>query len=292
MQKARCPLAKHLTDQAEGLRRLVGGGSTQIIPVMSGSRGAGKTTAVANIASALTGMGRDVLVIDDGSGANGVCNSLGMQAHRCLTDVMAGRCSLEEVIVHGHNGMRILPMGMRYRAMTEGSSSLPVPLDVWALQVHPAPDVVLIDLPGGIPALSQDGLRKSEVVITMLPGSESIMSGYALMKRLSRDHGIGHFHILLNRLARPEDGEDIARNVVDTAAEFLGVRVSCMGFIQDDARLAQAGRLSQPVVDAYPVAPSSRQFKRVTEGLLRWPPSLQRGGPGNARRHIAMGFAG
>jgi flagellar biosynthesis protein FlhG len=288
MQKARCPLAKHLTDQAEGLRRMVGGGSTQIIPVMSGSRGAGKTTAVANIASALTGMGRDVLVIDDGSGANG----LGMQAHRCLTDVMAGRCSLEEVIVHGHNGLRILPMGMRYRAMTEGSSSLPVPLDVWALQVHPAPDVVLIDLPGGIPALSQDGLRKSEVVIAMLPGSESIMSGYALMKRLSRDHGISHFRILLNRLARAEDGEDIARNVIDTAAEFLGVRVSCMGFIQDDAHLAQAGRLNQPVVDVYPVAASSRQFKRLAEGLLRWPKSLQRGGPVNDMRQVAMGYAG
>lgn len=152
-------MAKHILDQAEGLRRLVGAGSMQIIPVMSGGRGAGKTTAVANIASALASMGRDVLVIDDGSGAHGVCNSLGMQIQRCLTDVMAGRCSLEDVIVQGENGVRALPMGSRYRAMTEGSNSLPVPLDVWASQVHPAPDVVLVDLPGGKPALSQEGLQ-------------------------------------------------------------------------------------------------------------------------------------
>ena len=279
-------------DQAEGLRRLVGAGSMQIIPVMSGGRGAGKTTAVANIASALSGMGRDVLVIDDGSSAHGVCESLGMQAPRCLTDVMAGRCSLADVIVHGQNGVRALPMGTRYRAMTEGSSSLPVPLDVWASQVHPAPDVVLVDLPGGKPALSQEGLRKSEVVIAMLPGSESIMSGYALMKRLSRDHGISRFHVLINRLARSEDGEDIARNVIDTAAEFLGVEVSYMGFIPDDARLVQAVRLSQPVVEAYPVSAASRQFKRVAEGLLRWPASLRPGETGNFMRQLAMGCAG
>lgn len=285
-------MAKHILDQAEGLRRLVGAGSMQIIPVMSGGRGAGKTTAVANIASALAAMGRDVLVIDDGSGAHGVCDSLGMQTQRCLTDVMAGRCSLEDVIVQGENGVRALPMGSRYRAMTEGSNSLPVPLDVWASQVHPAPDVVLVDLPGGKPALSQEGLRKSEVVIAMLPGSESIMSGYALMKRLSRDHGISRFHILVNRLARSEDGEDIARNVIDTAAEFLGVEVSYMGFIPDDARLVQAVRLSQPVVEAYPVSAASRQFKRVAEGLMRWPVSLRPGETGSFMRDLAMGCAG
>ena len=279
-------------DQAEGLRRLVGAGNMQIIPVMSGGRGAGKTTAVANIASALSVMGRDVLVIDDGSGVHGVCDSLGMQARRCLTDVMAGRCSLDEVIVQGQNGVRALSMGSRYRAMTEGRSSLPVPLDVWASQVHPAPDVVLLDLPGGKPALSQEALRKSEVVIAMLPGGESIMSGYALMKRLSRDHGISRFHILINRLARSVDGEDIARNVIDTAAEFLGVEVSYMGFIPDDARLVQAVRLSQPVVEAYPVSAASRQFKRVAEGLLCWPVSLHPGEAGNFMRQLTMGCAG
>lgn len=285
-------MAKLLMDQAEGLRRLVGAGSMQIIPVMSGSRGAGKTTAVANLASSLTRMGRDVLVIDDGGGTNGVCASLGIETSRCLTDVLAGRCALENVIVQGQNGVRALSMGRRYRAMSEGSSSLPVPLDAWASQVHPAPDVVLIDLPGGHPALSQDGLRKSEMVITMLPGSESIMSGYALMKRLSRSHGISRFHILINRLARSEDGDDIARNVIDTAAEFLGVEVSCMGFIPDDARLVQAGKFSQPVVEVYPVSASSRQFKRVAEGLLHWPALLPRGEAGSFMRQLAMGCAG
>jgi len=285
-------MARMIMDQAEGLRRMVGAGSMQIIPVMSGSRGAGKTTAVANLASSLSRMGRDVLVIDDGGGAHGVCNHLGIETGCCLTDVLAGRCALEDVIAQGSSGVRALSMGKRYRAMSEGSSSLPVPLDAWATQVHPAPDVVLIDLPGSHPALSQEGLRKSEMVVTMLPGSESIMSGYALMKRLSRDHGISRFHILINRLARPEDGEDIARNVIDTAADFLGVEVSCMGFIPDDARLTQAGKFSQPVVEVYPVSAASRQFKRVAEGLLRWPALLPRGEANRFMSHLAMGCAG
>jgi flagellar biosynthesis protein FlhG len=285
-------MAKPLIDQAEGLRRLVGAGSMQVIPVMSGSRGAGKTTAVTNIATALAGMGRDVLVIDDGGTAGGACAGLGIALDRCLTDVMAGRCALDEVIAQGPGGVRALSMGSRYRAMTEGNSRLPVPLDVWASQVHPAPDVVLVDLPGGIPPFSHDGLRKAEVVIAMLPGAESIMSGYALMKRLSRDQGIGRFHVLINRLARAEDGADIARNVIDTAADFLGVQVSYLGAIPDDARLVQAGKFSQPVVELYPVSATSRQFKRVAEGLLRRPAALQRGAASPFLPPLAVGCAG
>ncbi len=255
-------------DQAEGLRRLVGAGSVRIVPVMSGGRGAGKTTAVVNLAMALSTMGSDVLVIDDGGGEHGVCASLGVKPQRCLTDVMAGRCALDEVIVKGPNGLRILPMGPRYRAMTEARTSLPVPLDAWASQVHPAPDFVLADMPAGKPAFSVDGLRKSEVVVVMLPGSESIMSGYALMKQLSRDHGVSRFHVLLNRLARRGDGEDIARNVMSTAAGFIGAQVNPFGFIPDDECIRQAASMHGTVVQSYPMAKSSCLFRQIAGSLL------------------------
>lgn len=66
MQKARCPLDKLKTDQAAGLRQLLGQTHTglQVITVMSGQKGAGKTLATANLAAALARAGRDVLIID------------------------------------------------------------------------------------------------------------------------------------------------------------------------------------------------------------------------------------
>ena len=53
-----------MADQASGLRRLAGRDGVQVISILSGHRGAGKTIAATNLASALGRAGRDVKVID------------------------------------------------------------------------------------------------------------------------------------------------------------------------------------------------------------------------------------
>ena len=55
---------KFVSDQAAGLRRLLGQTGFQVITVMSGQKGAGKTAATANLAVALARSGRDVLIVD------------------------------------------------------------------------------------------------------------------------------------------------------------------------------------------------------------------------------------
>ena len=90
--KARWPLDKFVSDQAAGLRRLLGQTGFQVITVMSGQQGAGKTAATANLAVALARSGRDVLIVDQDRHGRGAC------AARCA----AGARAMARAVVARH----------------------------------------------------------------------------------------------------------------------------------------------------------------------------------------------
>ena len=65
----RFTLDKFVSDQAEGLRRLLTRNGSRVVavcgPPAGGSGGAGNTSTVVNLACALAAQGKDVLVIDE-----------------------------------------------------------------------------------------------------------------------------------------------------------------------------------------------------------------------------------
>jgi ATPases involved in chromosome partitioning len=63
-------LDKYISDQAEGLRRLLAKSGSRVLAVTGGSAGVGCTTTVVNLAAALAQQGKDVLVIDECLGEN------------------------------------------------------------------------------------------------------------------------------------------------------------------------------------------------------------------------------
>ena len=56
-------MANFYTDQAAGLRRLMGNNSVQVITLAAGCRGIGRSTLLANFAVRLSRLGRNVLII-------------------------------------------------------------------------------------------------------------------------------------------------------------------------------------------------------------------------------------
>jgi flagellar biosynthesis protein FlhG len=102
---------KFVSDQAAGLRRLLGQAGFQVITVMSGQQGAGKTAATANLAVALARSGRDVLIIDQDQHGRGAAAALGLVPRFDLLDVIEGRCALEALILNGPDNVQVLPIG-------------------------------------------------------------------------------------------------------------------------------------------------------------------------------------
>ncbi len=290
MRKARCPLDKFVTDQAAGLRRLLGQGGLQVITVMSGRKGAGKTTATANLAAALAHSGRDVLIVDQDRQGRGAAAALGLLPLHDVSDVLAGRCTLDDLILEGSDKVRVLPIGGGFTRLGRLSARDQAWLAAGFERLQCGVDVVLVDMedatdPDALPL----GLAASEIMIVLPPGQAALTDCYTLVKRLAMNFGKRQFRLLLNRVASTAQAQAAARNFADTASRYLGVSVDYLGHVPEDEKLDRAGRLRTPVVNAFPVAQSTSQFRRLADGLLHWPRAASLEGVGGFMQRVIQG---
>ncbi|MFP5410011.1 MAG: P-loop NTPase [Gammaproteobacteria bacterium] len=281
---------KFFSDQAAGLRALLGQNGFQVITVMSGQPGAGKTAATVNLAVALARSGRDVLVIDQDRHGRGAAAMLGLTPRYDVADVLAGRCPLNALIMSGPDNVQVLPLGGGFGRLGKLSERDQEWLAQGFNRLQCGVDVVLVDMeeatdPDALPL----GLAASEIMVVLPPGNAAITQGYTLVKRLVQNFGKRRFRLLLNRMASADEAQAVAHNFAYTAERYLGVTVDYLGYIPMDERLARAGDMRTSVVEAFPVAQSTSQFRKLAESLLRWPQQASLGSVGSFMQRVIQG---
>lgn len=281
---------KFVTDQAAGLRRLLGQGGFQVITVMSGQQGAGKTTATVNLAAALARSGRDVLIVDQDRHGRGAAAALGLKPRGGVADVLAGRCALESTLLSGPDNIQVLPLGGGLCGIGQLSARDQARLAQAFERLQCGVDVVLVDMeeatdPDALPL----GLAASEIMVVLPPGNAAITQNYGLVKRLAQNFGKRQFRLLLNRMNSPQQAQAVAHNFADTAERYLGVAVDYLGYIPVDERIAMGGRPRAPSLEALAAAPSTSQFRKLADGLLRWPSATGLGGVGGFMQRLVEG---
>jgi flagellar biosynthesis protein FlhG len=281
---------KFFSDQAAGLRALLGQNGFQVITVMSGQPGAGKTAATVNLAVALTRSGRDVLVVDQDRHGRGAAAMLGLTPRYDVADVLEGRCPLDALIMNGPDNVQVLPLGGGFGRLGKLSERDQEWLAQGFNRLQCGVDVVLVDMeeatdPDALPL----GLAASEIMVVLPPGNAAITQGYTLVKRLVQNFGKRRFRLLLNRMASADEAQAVAHNFAYTAERYLGVTVDYLGYIPMDERLARAGDMRTSVVEAFPVAQSTSQFRKLAESLLRWPQQASLGSVGSFMQRVIQG---
>jgi flagellar biosynthesis protein FlhG len=96
-------------NQAAGLQHLNRRRPVRVVCVTSGKGGVGKTNITVNLAIALSLQNQSVMVLDADLGLANVDVILGLHPLYNLSHVIDQERTLEEVIVTGPNGIRIIP---------------------------------------------------------------------------------------------------------------------------------------------------------------------------------------
>ena len=140
----------------------------KLIVVTSGKGGVGKTTLTANLAACLAGRGRRVLAVDGDSG-----------------DVFAGRCALDDAVIHvdGKERLYLLPAPLRPPEEPERFTSflLDTVKDILASGEY---DYIIIDCPSGIGRGIDDFfIKNAHVIIVATPDVTSIHDASAIADR-------------------------------------------------------------------------------------------------------------
>lgn len=228
---------------------------TEVISVVSGKGGVGKTTITANLANALTREQKTVLVID----ANISCANLGIHLNMLnpeadINSVLSGKKEFHEALYSHPNGFHVMPAALNY---TE--SSLKGFRDL-ITNVIGHFDFIFIDTAAGADNEVKDAIDVSDSVMIVTNPDLPSISNAALVKRLATNLGKPVKGIVIN-MVRNEHLE-----LSDTEiSEFLGGDIiSKIPYHKD---IKQSIVLGKSVLDYNPNSPPSRAILSLSRNL-------------------------
>ena len=244
-------------DQAAGLRRIARPQPVQVIAVTSGKGGVGKSNLSVNLGVAMAKSGHEVMILDADLGLANIDVLLGLHPEYNLSNVLKGERTLEEVVVRGPAGVMVVPAASGVQQMAQLGPAENAGVIRAFSELSMGVDRLLIDTAAGL------------VVVCDEPAS--ITDAYAMVKVLSRDHGVQHFHVLANMTESTQHGLDLFGKLTKVADRFLDVTLEFLGSVPHDEYLLKAVRRQKPVVDAYPRSRSAMAFAKVAQKIDRWP---------------------
>jgi flagellar biosynthesis protein FlhG len=242
----------------------------RVIAVTSGKGGVGKSNIVVNLGLALARMGQKVLLIDADLGLANLDILLGLSPRFTIHDLLSLRRSLSEVMVEGPEGIKILPASSGIPELADLDKHQKMfllnELDEYSENI----DVVLIDTGAGISRnVMFFNIAAHERIVVANNEPTSITDAYALIKILASKHGEKNYKLLVNGLAKPQEGEMVYRTMLKVTERFLGKGISLeyLGVIPYDEAIPRAVLKQQPVLSLFPRAKVSQCFGSLAKKL-------------------------
>lgn len=266
-------LHERMSDQADGLRRLLlGTAATRVITVASAQAGLGATSVVVNLAALLARGGKDVLVLDENLSHDNVANTLGLKPRSDLLHAVRGDRPLRETLLPALPGVRVLPAAQAMRALPQLSVPERERLPECLAEASRGMDVILVDAAAsGRHSIAASLATEQPLLLVLNATASAITESYAMIKRMALQDGRRSFEVVVNRVRNEKEARTVFGNVADVARRHLRVRVDYLGYIPVDEKLKRATQLCRTVIDAFPAAPAARAFGELGGSLMSLP---------------------
>lgn len=224
----------------------------RIITVTSGKGGVGKSNFVVNLSIALQKMGKKVLVFDADMGLGNDDVLMGFLPRYNVYDVIFGGKSIEDVLVEGPFGVKLLPGGTgisKMEQMTDKQRD-----DFLAkLACLEGLDYIIMDTGAGV---NRDVLGFisccEELILITTPEPTSLTDAYSLLKAVSHFKIRENAKVIVNRVIDLNDGKNTFNKFNNAVKKFLNIDLEYLGHLSDDKKLIQAVRKQQPFLISYP----------------------------------------
>lgn len=253
--------------------------AVQVIAVTGGKGGVGKTNVAVNLAVALSEMGRRVVLLDADLGLANVDILLGISAKDNLEHVIQGDVHLNDILVDGPNGIKIVPASSGTQTMVAMGPREHAGLIHAFSEISHQIDVLIIDTAAGISDTVVSFVKAAqETLFVVCNEPTSITDAYALIKLLNQQYDMYRFHVLANMVRSQQEGRDLFNKLTKVTDRFLDTALQFTGCIPFDEYLRKAVQRQKAVCEAYPRSKAAIAFKALAQKVDAWPlPSTPRG---------------
>jgi len=260
-----------VTDQAAGLRELASRnyGPTKLIAVTSGKGGVGKSNVVINLGIALAGLRRRVLVVDVDLGLANIETLLGISCDYNVQHVVDGQKRLEDVIVPGPGGIRIIPGSSGISRLADLSSKKRQQFLEHFARLQGTVDIILVDTMAGISRnVVGFAVAADEVLLVTTPEPTAVLDAYAMIKTVFQRKRDANIKLLVNMVNDERQAKQTAHRIESVVKQFLNRRVRTVGCVPQDHHVRQSVMRSRALMELYPNAPAARSMRTVAARLV------------------------
>ncbi|MEQ8516421.1 MAG: MinD/ParA family protein [Chromatocurvus sp.] len=237
-----------------------------VIAVTSGKGGVGKTSVAVNLAVGLSRAGQSVLLFDADLGLANVDVALGLKPAFDISHVLSGERTLEQVLVPGPAGIRIVPATSGVARMASLNAQEQAGLVRAFSELPLAVDTLIVDTGAGIdPAVLTFTSACQEIIVVICDEPTSMTDAYALIKVLNRDYGVKRFQVLASMVENDLQGRQLFEKLCRVTDQFLDVHLGLLGAIPRDEYLRKAVRQQRAVLLEYPRSPSAQAFSGLAQ---------------------------
>ncbi|MDO8753297.1 MAG: septum site-determining protein MinD [Anaerolineales bacterium] len=237
--------------------------TAQVITITSGKGGVGKTTAVANLATALAADGRKVVCMDGDIGLRNLDVVMGLENRIVydIVDVIEGRCKLKQAMIRDKHypGLYLIPA-----AQTRDKNAVS-PSDMIRIcnDLRPDADFVIIDSPAGIERGFRNAIAAADRVIVITNPEVSAVRDADRVVGILEAEEKGIPALILNRLnhALVKNNDMLsAEDVLD----LLGIQL--IGIVPEDESVIIGSNRGTPVVND-PKSRAGQAFRNIARRI-------------------------
>jgi flagellar biosynthesis protein FlhG len=259
-----------MLDQAERLRQMaVKNGDSEnhskarIITVTSGKGGVGKSNIVVNLSISLQKMGKKVLIFDADIGMGNDDIIMGCSSRHSVFDVISKGKEIEEVIITGPFGVKLLPGGSALTKV-EDLTETQRKLFLNKLTALTGFDYIIMDTGAGVNKSVLGFIACCEdLVIVTTPEPTSLTDAYSLLKAVKHFNIKNSCKVIINRSLDNNEANITFNKFNNAVTKFLDMKLDYLGKIGEDKKLTYAVREQQPVIVSYPSSEIARDINNI-----------------------------
>ncbi|SFQ97120.1 MinD/ParA family protein [Desulfoscipio geothermicus] len=252
----------------------------RVITVTSGKGGVGKTSLTVNLAIALVQLGQRVIIFDADLGLANVDVLLDVAPSLTLYDHIYRDVPIEDILLPGPGGIKIISGGSGFLELTNLSSSQRAGLLKNIEKLNRMADFVLIDTGAGI---SKDVLAfcaaADDVFMVITPEPTSLADAYGLIKVLDRFKVHRELFFVVNQTHNDRETSHTVERLRAVVDNYLTIKLNYLGDIWYDQAVSRAVKNQRPFILSDSNARAAIAVKKIAHAILHkeWATEEERG---------------
>lgn len=243
--------------------------SSHVIAVTSGKGGVGKSSFTVNLALALAGFGKRVLIIDADLGMANVDVMMGCTANYSLLNIINGTHSLEDVLVTGPRNVKILSGGSGIRSLTKLSTIELQRVINQIVQYEKNTDFILFDTGAGMGENVMSFLLAAEdIILVTTPEPTALTDAYSILKAYLGNKGSAPLRLIVNKAGNIKESDLVSERLTKVASKFLNIQIEHLGYILEDSEISNSIKKQNPIVIEVPNSPAAKCIVNIAHKLV------------------------